>query len=101
MAIGNSVKPVAIPPVLRYTPLVGREQDGADRSAEPFHFDKPQLSRSRIDALDVVAQILFVNVFRIARLCGLICHYHSHGHLLDFRIGLKPTDFRRTTVWMR
>lgn len=97
----DNIQPATVTTVLCDTVLVGREDDIAFRSAKPLHFDQPQFAGLRIQAGQIVTEILLMDVGdRPARLL-FVLDCNAHGHSFGFGIGPKVANLRLVGFRMR
>ena len=66
-AARDNIKPVAVAPVFGDAAFVGSEQNGSGGGANAFDFDQAKLTGVEIEARDVVAEILLVNIINLQR----------------------------------
>ena len=57
---------------------------------------KAKFAGVEIEARDVVAQVLFVNIINLAAACRFVLHDEAHGNVFDLRIGLQAAN-----LWLR
>lgn len=66
LAARDDVEPVAVATVFGDAALVGGEKDGSGRGADAFDFNEAKLAGVEVEAGDVVAEILLVNIINLA-----------------------------------
>ena len=102
-AIGDDVEPETVRTVFRHPTLIRREQDRASWRAKPFDLDQAQISRSEVEARDVVAQVLIRDVVDLPPLHAFVLDDHAHGDGLGLEVWPEMPHFGRLTlgVWQR
>ena len=97
----DNVKPIAVAAVFGDAALVGSEKHGPGHGADAFDFDEAKLAGVEIEARDVVAEILLVNIINLATPCSFVVHYELHRSIFNFRVGLQTTNLRLGAFGMR
>ncbi len=101
LAARDDVKPIAITAVFGDAAFIGSQKHSTRRGADAFDFYQAQLTGVEIEAGDVVAEVLLVNIINLAAPSGFVVHYDPHGYAFNFRVGLQAADVRLGPFGMR
>src|SRR5262245_25533313 len=101
VAVGHDVEPVAVTAVLGHPPFVGGKKNRSRGCTEAFDLDQAQFAGVQVEAGDVIAQVLLVDIVHLTALGTLMLHDDAHGRGLRLRIGTQTPDLRGLALRMR
>ena len=101
IAVRDGIQPVAVAAVLGHAVLIGPQQHRAFCPAQALDLDQAELARAEVQARQIVAQVLLVDVVDFAPLRRFVLDGHAHGNGLGLEVGAQQVDLGAFALGVR